>query len=137
MRKKIFFGSIIVIFIMLFTVITPSLGMLESSGPELEVKILPGPIFPSPTIKVTNNGEASAHNVLIKDVDVKGKILYNNRESKIADVIEPDAYKISSVNSWFFGFGLFNITIYVSCDEGMFISGTTNGLIIGSLILIP
>ena len=63
--------------------------------------------------------------------------MYNNRESIIDDILESGSYKIADVNSWFFGFGLFDITIYVSCDEGMFTSDTTNGLIIGSLILIP
>jgi hypothetical protein len=137
MRKINFLKFIVVCFVILFTIITPISAINNSSGPQLDIYILPGPIFPSPTIKITNRGDESAHNVKIIDTDVNGKILYNNRETKIADVIEPDTFKLASVNSWFFGFGIFNITIYVSCDEGMFISDTTNGLIIGSLILIP
>jgi hypothetical protein len=125
------------IFIMLFVVSTTSFAFSESSGPDIDIEILRGPHFPSPMMRITNNGDDSAHNVKITDVEVNGNILYNNRETIVADVLEPDTYKIADVNSWFFGFGLFNITIYVSCDEDVFISDTVNGLIIGSLILIP
>jgi hypothetical protein len=137
MQKIILFKSILAIFIMLFVVSTTSFAISEFSGAEIDIEILRGPHFPSPMMRITNIGIDSAHNVKITDVEVNGKILYNNRETIVADVLEPDSYKIADVNSWFFGFGLFNITISVSCDEGVFISDTVNGLIIGSLILIP
>ena len=137
MRKIILFGSILAIFVMLFVVSTTSFAISESSGPDIDIEMLRGPHFPSPQYKITNIGDEPAHNVKITDVDVNGKILYNNRVTSIADVLEPDYYHIVDVNSWFFGFGVFNITISVSCDEGMFVSDTTNGFIIGSLILIP
>jgi hypothetical protein len=122
---------------MIITVITPVSSIQNNSGPDLDIYILPGPIFPSPTMKITNKGDEPAHNVKIIDADVNGKILYNNRETRVADVIEPGSFDLASINSWFFGFGIFNITVYVSCDEGIFISDTVNGLIIGSLIFIP
>ena len=137
MQKIIFFKSILAIFIALFFVSTTSFAISESSGPEIDIEILRGPHFPSPMMRITNNGDNSAHNVKITNVDVNGNILFNNRETIVADVLEPDSYEIADVNSLFIGFGLFNITIFVTCDEGVFISDTVNGLIIGSLILIP
>jgi hypothetical protein len=122
---------------MIFVVSTTSFAISYSSGPEIDIEILRGPHFPSPMMRITNNGNYSAHNVKITDVNVNGNILFNNRETIVADVLEPDSYKIADVNSWFFGFGVFNMTVYVSCDEGIFESDTTNGIIIGSLILIP
>ena len=135
---KINFYKCISVCIVIILLIIPSISAVHNnSGPQIEVRILTGPIFPSPTMKITNFGDESAHNVRVIDTEVNGNILYNNREMLIADVLDPDSYKIASVNSWFFGFGLFNITVYVSCDEGDFMSDTTNGIIIGSLILIP
>ena len=136
--RKINFYKCISVGIIIILGFVPSISAVQNnSGPDLDVKILPGPIFPTPTIKITNRGDDSAHNVKIIDTDVNGKIIYNNRETNVADVIESDSFKITSVNSWFFGFGVFNMTVYVSCDEGMFESDTTNGITIGSLILIP
>ena len=137
MRKIILFWSILVLITMLFSMLTSISALQNNSGPEIDIEMLRGPHFPSPQYKITNTGDEPAHNVKITDVDVNGKILYNNRETRVADVLEPDYYHIADVNSWFFGFGVFNITISVSCDEGMFVSDTTNGFIIGSLILIP
>ncbi|NHJ87848.1 MAG: hypothetical protein FK734_20465 [Asgard group archaeon] len=137
MQKIKFLKILLACVIIFFTVLTPISAVNNSSGPELEVMVLPGPTFPTPTMRITNNGDAPAHNVKIIDTDVNGKILYNNRETPVADVLEPGSFDLASVNSWFFGFGIFNMTVYVSCDEGLFNSDTTNGLIIGSLILIP
>ena len=137
MQKIKFIQRIVVCIVIFIAVLTPISAVQNNSGPEIDIEILRGPHFPSPMIRITNNGNDSAHNVKIIDVEVNGNVLYNNRESIIEDILEPDSYKIADVNSWFFGFGLFDITIYVSCDEGMFISDTTNGLIIVSLILIP
>ena len=122
---------------MIFVVSTTSFAISEFFGPEIDIEILRGPHFPSPMMRITNNGDNSAHNVTITDVNINGNILFNNRETIVADILEPYSYKIADVNSWFFGFGLFNITIFVTCDEGVFISDTVNGLIIGSLIFIP
>jgi hypothetical protein len=137
MQKKILFLGVSLFFIVAITILTPLSTFAISYGPDIDIEILRGPHFPSPMMRITNNGDEPAHNVIIKNVEINGNILYNNRESRVADILEPDSYKMADANSWFFGFGLFNITIYVSCDEGMFISDTLNGLIIGSLILIP
>jgi hypothetical protein len=127
----------VVCIVIILIAITPITIGQYSSGPEMDIEILRGPHFPSPMMRITNIGDNSAHNVKITEVEVNGQVLYNNRETIVADVLKPDSYKIADVNSWFLGFGLFDITIYVSCDEGVFISDTVNGLIIGSLILIP
>ena len=136
MHKKNFLKCILVSIVIILAIIPSVSSVQNNSGPQLDVKILPGPTFPTPTIKITNCGDESAHNVKIIDTDVNGKVIFNNRETNVADIIEPSSFKITSVNSWFFGFGIFNMTVYVSCDEGDFMSDTTNGIIIGSLILI-
>lgn len=112
-------------------------GITADSGPELEVEVLTGPHFPSPAFRVVNIGDVTVHNLRLTDTIVVGNILYNNRDINIADSLVPDEMDIDSVNSWFFGFGIFSITVTVTCDEGVFSSDVTNGFIIGSLVLIP
>jgi hypothetical protein len=107
------------------------------SGAELEINVYTGFMFPAPTYWVENIGDAPAHNVKITDTAVEGNILYNNRVVNIADIIEPDHGKNCDSNSLFIGFGLFSITVTVTCDEGVFTSSETNGFIIGPFTFIP
>jgi hypothetical protein len=109
----------------------------NESGPVLNIEILSGPQFPGPSFRVKNIGDETAHNVELTDITVYGDILYNNRDMKIADEIEPSNWDISSVNSWFVGFGVFSMIITITCDEGVFYSDETNGFIIGPFMLIP
>ena len=126
------------IFVMVFFIVGLVLpGITADSGPELEVEILTGPHFPSPSVRVVNIGDVTVHNLKLTDTVVEGNILYNNRDVTMKDSLEPDERDITSVNSWFFGFGIFSITVTVTCDEGVFSSDVTNGFIIGSLVLIP
>ena len=126
------------IFVMVFFIVGLVLpGITADSGPELEVEILTGPHFPSQAFRVVNIGDVTVHNLRLTDTIVVGNILYNNRDINIADSLVPDEMDIDSVNSWFFGFGIFSITVTVTCDEGVFSSDVTNGFIIGSLVLIP
>jgi hypothetical protein len=128
----------IAIFAMVFLLLGLMLpGITADSGPELEVEILTGPHFPSPSFRVVNIGDEAVHNLRLTDTIVDGKILYNNRDMNMKDILEPDERDIASVNSWFFGFGIFSVTVTVTCDEGVFSSDVTNGFIIGSLVLIP
>ena len=107
------------------------------SGPELEIKILPGPSFPAPAIKVTNIGDETAHNVHLTNVNIDGNVLFNNRGVNIANTLDSDNFIICTPNSWIIGFGLFTMNVTIECDEGVFISESSNGFIIGALQLIP
>ena len=109
----------------------------NESGPVLNIEILTGPQFPGPSFRVKNIGDETAYNVELTDITVDGDILYNNREMKIADELEPSDSDISSANSWFVGFGVFSIVLTVTCDEGVFYSDETNGFIIGPFMFIP
>ena len=104
---------------------------------EIDVYFLSGPYVISPMTKVINIGDEAIHNVRITNVSVQGNILFNNRESTLADVLEPSEYTLSQPTSLFLGYGLFPITITVDCNEGTFITDETNGFIIGWFLLIP
>jgi hypothetical protein len=130
--KKIVAGTI---GMMLLFIALPAVTANE--GPQLDIHILAGQSFPAPTIKVTNRGDATAHNVRMTDVTITGKVLYNNRESTVATSLEPDSFTLCTPNSWVIGFGLFSMNITLECDEGVFVSETVNGIIIGALQLIP
>ena len=109
----------------------------NKTGPVLNIEILSGPHFPGPSFRVKNIGDETAHNIKLTDITVNGSILYNNREMKIADEMEPSDWDISSANSWFVGFGTFSMIITITCDEGVFSSDETNGFIIGPFMFIP
>jgi hypothetical protein len=99
--------------------------------------LLSGGQFPSPSFKVKNIGDVTVHNIVLTDTIVVGNVLYNNREKNIADSLPPDESSIKPLNSWLIGFGVFNITITVTCDEGVFSSDVTHGFIIGPFSFIP
>ncbi len=120
----------------LLTSLTFSVATHNESGPVLEVRILTGFQFPNPSFRVDNIGDETAHNIKLTDITVNGSILYNNREMKIADEMEPSDWDISSANSWFIGYGVFSMVLTVTCDEGVFYSDKTNGLIIGPFMFI-
>jgi len=135
MRAKIIGISIGIILVAAF--IPLSLAGTTDAGVELEVKILTGPHVISPALRVKNVGDETAHNVKVTDTVVVGDVLYNNREMKISDSLGPDEMEITSLNTGLIGFGVFSITVNVTCDEGFFSSGVTNGFIIGPFLLIP
>ena len=135
MRAKIIGISI---GLLLITTLVPlSLAETTAAGVELDVKILTGPHVITPSLRVKNVGDETAHNVKVTDTVVVGDVLYNNREMKISDSLAPDEHEITALNTGLIGFGVFSITVNVTCDEGVFSSGVTNGFIIGPFLLIP
>jgi len=129
--------TVIVICLMMLMSLPVVMGATHNeSGPVLNVRILTGPQFPGPSFRVDNIGDESAHNVELTDVAVEGNVLYNNRIVKIADEMEPGDWDISSANSIFIGFGVFSMVLTVTCDEGVFYSDKTNGIIFGPIIFI-
>ena len=134
MKKTIV--CIIVSMLFLLTSLTFSVATHNESGPVLEVRILTGFQFPNPSFRVDNIGDESAHNVELTDIAVEGNVIYNNRSGKIADEMEPDDWTINAVNSCFIGYGVFSIVLTVTCDEGVFYSDKTNGIIFGPFIFI-
>jgi len=134
-RKKTL--AVIVICLMMLVSLPVVMGTTHNeNGPVLEVEVLTGPHFPAPAFRVKNIGDETAHNIKLTDITVNGSILYNNREMKISDEMEPGHWDISSANSWFIGFGVFSMVLTVTCDEGVFSSYETNGFIIGPLMFI-
>jgi hypothetical protein len=108
----------------------------NESGPVLYIGILTGIQFPGPSFRVKNIGDESAHNVELIDIAVEGNVIYNNRSAKIADELEPGDGTIDAVNSCFIGYGVFSMVLTVTCDEGVFYSDKTNGIIIGPFMFI-
>ena len=134
MKKTIL--CIIVSIMFLLTSLTFSVATHNESGPVLYVGILTGIQFPGPSFRVRNIGDESAHNVELTDIAVEGDVIYNNRSGKIADEMEPGHWTINAVNSCFIGYGVFSMVLTVTCDEGVFYSDKTNGLIIGPFMFI-
>ncbi len=107
---------------------------------DLDISVLRGPTYSSPIVKVKNVGNIPVHNIRIIDVNVtniSGMVVYNNRESLLTTSLDPNEVVYGTINSWFFGLGVFIIIVTVSCNEGVFLSETTNGLIIFSFVFIP
>jgi len=127
---------IVVSMMFLLTSLTFSVATHNESGPVLYVGILTGIQFPGPSFRVKNIGDESAHNVELIDIAVDGNVLYNNRSEKIADEMEPGDSTIDAVNSCFIGYGVFSMVLTVTCDEGVFYSDKTNGIIIGPFMFI-
>ena len=127
---------IVVSMMFLLTSLTFSVATHNESGPVLYVGILTGIQFPGPSFRVKNIGDESAHNVELIDIAVDGNVLYNNRSEKIADELEPGDGTIDAVNSCFIGYGVFSMVLTVTCDEGVFYSDKTNGIIIGPFMFI-
>jgi len=134
MKKRIV--CIIVSMLFLLTSLTFSVATHNKGGPVLDVRIITGPIFPAPSFRVDNIGDESAHNVELTDIAVEGNVIYNNRSGKIADELEPGDSTIDAANSCFIGYGVFSIVLTVTCDEGVFYSDKTNGIIFGPFIFI-
>jgi len=134
-RKKTL-AVIVICLIMLMSLPMVMGAMHNESGTLLDVRILTGPQFPGPSFRVDNIGDESVHNVELTDIFVDGNVLYNNRSEKIADEIKPGHWTIDAPNSWFIGYGVFSMVLTVTCDEGVFYSDKTNGLIIGPFMFI-
>ncbi len=134
MKRRIV--CIIVSIMFLLTSLTFSVATHNESGPELYVGILTGFQFPGPSFRVRNIGDESVHNVELTDIAVEGDVIYNNRSEKIADELVPGDSTIDAVNSCFIGYGVFSMVLTVTCDEGVFYSDKTNGIIIGPFMFI-
>ena len=114
-------------------------GVSEDSnnGPMLHIDALSGLQFPSPLFRISNSGDQTAHNVQLADIDVDGNVLYNNREMLITETFEPGSWTLFSPNTWFIGYGVFSVVITVRCDEEVFSSDMTYGVILGPICFIP
>ena len=134
-RKKTL--AVIVICLMMLMSLPVVMGATHNeSGPVLYVGILTGFQFPGPSFRVRNIGDESAHNVELTDIAVEGNVIYNNRSEKLADELVPGDSTIDAANSCFIGYGVFSMVLTVTCDEGVFYSDKTNGIIFGPIIFI-
>lgn len=111
--------------------------LFEIPVAELDISINTGFSFPSPLIRLENTGNVALHNLKVTNTSVTGNVLYNNREVAIANTFGPSHVDLIMLNTWMIGFGTFSMTVTISCDEGVFVSQPTNGLIVGPFIFIP
>jgi hypothetical protein len=117
--------------------LTPAEDTSNESGPEFEVGLEFCISIYGPSIYVKNIGDATAHNVKLIDLDIDGFVVYNNRVTSFRDDVEPGHAIFTYPNSFFIGFGIFTVSITVTCDEGVTGTGTGNGIIIGPIIFVP
>ena len=91
---------------------------LNIQEPVLEADIRPqlGPFLIS--IRVTNIGNQTAHNVTISDTSFEGNVIYNHRDELVDNEILPGEYDYGSIGI-FLGFNKFTLTVTVTC-EGCF-----------------
>jgi hypothetical protein len=91
-------------------------------------------------LKVQNIGNATAHNVTLSSTSFEGKVLYNNRTFIITETLEPGntAYIYAGqISSPYLGFGMFTLTITVTCDEGVSDTTSANGVAFGPFCYMP
>jgi len=114
---------------------------LENGDPELDVFLWPcignGFRRDNLEIAVKNVGDATAHNVTLIDLIIDGNVVYNNRETEWGRDVEPGTTMMDYPGTQFVGFGVFEATMTVTCDEGATDTGTGNGIIIGFMIFVP
>jgi hypothetical protein len=134
--KKIIIVSIVVIVILGFLPIVSSENGMENK-PDLETSIRTGfnMIF---YMYVENIGDETAHNVTLTNVTVDGNVIFNFQEINQYSVnIPPGERTIIDPNSFSIGFGVFTVTMTVSCDEKVMSTASANGLMFGPFYIIP
>jgi len=151
MKRKII--GVFVCMLLLMQIIPISVGVtndaennLDESEPEFEVGLAPGVfssiplnIFPFGDLQISirNIGDATAHNVKLINLSADGNLLFNSRIIEWNKDIEPDHKLRESITGMFMGFGRFNMTMTITCDEGVIGTGRSSGFIIGILMFIP
>lgn len=151
MKRKIV--GVFVCMLLLMQIIPISVGVtndaennLDESEPEFEVGLVPGvfssiPYFIFPfdglQISVKNIGDATAHNVKLLNLSADENVLFNSRIIEWNKDIEPGQKIQRYLTVMFMGFGRFNMTMTVTCDEGVIVTGRSSGFILGILMFIP
>ncbi|MBN2602675.1 MAG: hypothetical protein JXA91_00905 [Candidatus Thermoplasmatota archaeon] len=119
---------------------------LNESEPEFEVGLAPGVFSSIPLnilpfgelqISIRNIGDATAHNIKLINLSADGNILFNSRIIEWKKDIEPDHKLREGITGMFMGFGRFNISMTVTCDEGVIGTGRSSGFILGFIMFIP
>ena len=145
MKRKIV--GILVCALIITTIIPISLASenngknnLNESEPEFEVGLAPGVFTSIPLnilpfgelrISIRNIGDATAHNVKLINLSADGNILFNSRIIEWNRDIEPGKKILGYFNGMFMGFGRFNMTMTITCDEGVIGTGRSSGFILG------
>jgi hypothetical protein len=153
MKRKIVGFLVCTLFLM--QIIPISMGVandventLNVSEPEFEVGLYPGvysgvfnnflPLpFGSLRISVKNIGDETAHNVTLINLSIDENVLYNSRVTEWKKDIEPGQTIKQNPSGMFVGFGRFNATMTVTCDEGVIGTGSSSGFIFGIVIFVP
>ena len=90
-------------------------------------------------LKVQNIGNATAHNVTLSSTSFEGNVLYNNRTFIITETLEPGNTTVSFLwqSGLNLGFGIFIVTITITCDEDASDTTSANGIAFGPFCYIP
>ncbi|VVB61112.1 Uncharacterised protein [uncultured archaeon] len=140
MRKIIFLIAFCIITSLSLPLVTAE-NTTNNTGPEFEVGLYTsigfGLSFHGFEISVKNIGDSTAHNVTLTNLSIEGNVIYNNRVTKWERDIESGTTLLGSPNSLFIGIGRFTATMTVTCDEGIFGTGSGNGFIFGPFIIVP
>ena len=136
MKKTVIYATIVIISICLIPVIPAEYSM--ESQPELETYVITGLGSWVIKIHVKNTGDSIAHNVSIKEIEIEGHALINFQESTLWSVdLAPGEWTILDPNSLIIGFGMFTISLMVSCDEESSSTSSVTGILCGPFFFIP
>ena len=119
---------------------TPFANVAMNSEPILKVNIPAWLGLFQIHLRVQNIGNATAHNVTLSSTSFEGNVLYNNRTFIITETLEPGntAYIYAGqISSPYLGFGMFVLTITVTCDEGVSDTTSANGVAFGPFCYMP
>ena len=135
--KKIFVLAMVVMICICFL---PCVSAEKSNieGVELETSIMNGINIWFFGIYVENIGDEIAHNVTLTEVTVEGNVIFNFQELKqYGKDLNPEQMTLLDPNSGVIGYGRFNLSMTVTCDEGFISTSSVQGFIIGPAYIIP
>ena len=135
--KKFFVISLV---LLMCLCLIPGISAEKSNneGVELETSIMTGVNVWFFGIYVDNVGEEVAHNVRLTDVTVDGNVIFNFQESKQYERdINPGAMTLLDPNSGVIGYGKFDLSMTITCDEGCTLTSSVEGFMFGPFYIIP
>jgi len=137
-KKLVFIVCMMLIIISIpISMATPEQDSLNvSSVPNLEVRIMSGFDIWNIFFTVENIGDTTVHDVKLIDMAVEGNVLYNSRIWLVSSELEPSQQAHYSTDM-ILGFGIFTVTLTVTCEEGDLINASANGFIFGNIYFIP
>ena len=110
--------------------------LIESNNGIDGIEISSSKIFSIKRFYESTNHYNRSKMVELININFEGNILYNSRNSIIAEELEP-GQKEYDISDMFIGFGIFGVTVTISCDEDVTVSDYANGIVFGFFYFIP